>query len=192
MAIYAMAAAMAFLLLTASVVKHLFFRTPVVSLPQSSIVTDNPDPRDLLECNILVLEQLTNLSAKTNTLLAQPVLSETAEDGRTSSRRGALASDWKRFSNEWRDQWDVVNARCRFSELAETTMGAAYDRMAHVHEALPAMRLRYNSLLAEFDNEQADELFEMRRALEESRASIQRQIERHVPTEAPASQGGMP
>ncbi len=190
MAIYVMAAAMAFLLLTASVVKHLFFRTPAVWLPQSSIVTDNPDPRDLLECNTLVLEQLTNLSTKTNTLLSQPVLGEAA-DGRTSSRRGALASDWKRFSNQWRDHWDVVDARCRFSELAETTMGAAYDRMAHVHEALPAMRLRYNSLLAEFDNEQADELFEMRRALDESRASIQRQIERHVPSDA-RRDGGMP
>jgi hypothetical protein len=192
-----MAAAVASLLLTASVVKHLFFRTPAVQLPESSIVTDNPDPRDLLECNTLVLEQLTNLSAKTNTLLTQPVAGEAATDRRTSSRRGDLASDWKRFSNQWRDHWDVVDARCRFSELAETTMGAAYDRMAHVHEALPAMRLRYNSLLAEFDNEQADELFEMRRALDESRESIQQRIERHVPNKppesnAPASRGGTP
>tara|TARA_R110002096_G_scaffold77896_1_gene183125 strand:+ start:21676 stop:22254 length:579 start_codon:yes stop_codon:yes gene_type:complete len=192
-----MAALVAFLLLTASVVKHLFFRTPAVGLPESSIVTDNPDPRDLLECNTLVLEQLTNLSAKTNTLLNQPVAGEPANDRQKSSRRGDLASDWKRFSNQWRDEWDVVNARCRFSELAETTMGAAYDRMAHVHEALPAMRLRYNSLLAEFDNEQADELFEMRRALDESRESIQRRIERHAPNEphaspAPVSSGGLP
>ena len=164
------------LLLTASVVMHLFFRTPAIQLPESSIVTNNPDPRDLLDCNTLVLEQLTNLSAKTNMLLTQPVAGEAASDRRKSSRRGDLASDWKRFSNEWRDQWDVVDARCRFSELAETKMGAAYDRMAHVHEALPAMRLRYNSLLAEFDNEQADELFEMRRALEQSRVSIQQRI----------------
>ena len=183
---------MAFLLLAASVVKHLFFRTPAVQLPESSIVTNSPDPRDLLECNTLVLEQLTNLSAKTNMLLAQPVAGEAANERPGSNRRGALASEWKRFSNEWRDQWDVVDARCRFSELAETTMGAAYDRMAHVHEALPAMRLRYNSLLAAYDNEQADELFEMRRALDESRASIQMRIDDHAPTNAPASAGRLP
>ncbi|MCP4446215.1 MAG: hypothetical protein GY811_12855 [Myxococcales bacterium] len=172
--------------------KHLFFRTPAVQLPESSIVTDNPDPRDLLECNTLVLEQLSNLSAKTNMLLAQPIAGEAANEQRKSTRRGALASNWKRFSNEWRDQWDVVDARCRFSELAETTMGAAYDRMAHVHEALPAMRLRYNSLLADFDNEQADELFEMRRALDESRESIRQRIDSHAPASAPTSAGGAP
>jgi len=184
------AALAAFLLLAASVVKHLYFRTRTVQVPESSIVTDNPDPKDLLECNTLVLEQLTILSAKTNTLLAQPVAGDIDDRGRPSKGRGRLASEWKRFSNEWRDQWDVVDARCRFTELAETTMGAAYDRMAHVHEALPAMRLRYNGLLAQFDNEQADELFEMRRALEESRKSILRKIDSHAPASALKSAGG--
>ncbi len=183
---------MAFLLLTASVVKYLFFRKPATILPQSALVTSNPDPKDLLSCNTLVFEQLTNLSTKTNALLFRPLEADGEERRRKSDARRALASDWKRFSNDWQDQWDIIDARCRFSDLAETNMGAAYDRMAHVHQALPAMRLRYNSLLAEFDNEQADELFEMRRALDESRESIRITIERQAaspPSDSSASAG---
>jgi hypothetical protein len=166
-AVYVTAAATCLLLLVASVASHLFFRRPVVELPQSSIVVDNPDPRELLECNHLVLEQLSILSTQTNELFARPLMGEHA----------GLARDWKHFSTKWRDQWDVIDARCRFSELAETTMGEAYDRMAHVHQALPAMRLKYNSLLATFDREQADELSKMRRALEDSRQIIARKVD---------------
>ena len=167
MALYICAAAAVFFLLVASIVHHLFFRTPAVELPKSSIVTNQPDPRKLLECNDFVLEQLTDLSEKTNELFAQPLAGEHRD----------IASDWKNFSTKWRVNWDVIDARCRFTELAETNMGVAYDRMAHVHEALPAMRLKYNSLLAKFDKEQAAELSEMRRALEASRKSIAKRIE---------------
>ncbi len=191
MAIYIGTASAAFFLLAASVLQQLFFRTPAVDLPKSSIVAGQPDPRQFLICNNLVSEQLTSLSAKTNTLFEQPLVQPTAQD---SNR----ASEWKNFSTQWQDQWDVVEARCRFSELAETTMGEAYDRMAHVHEALPAMRLKYNSLLAEFDREQADELTEMSSALERSRRSILRMsnqddLETNPPTaHDPASAVGSP
>ena len=166
-AVYVAAAAACLLLLATSVARHLFFRSPAVELPKSSIVTDNPDPRELLECNTLVLEQLSNLSSKTNELFERPL----------REQRVGLARDWKQFSIQWQDRLDVIDARCRFSELAETTMGGAYDRMAHVHQALPAMRLKYNSLLAIFDKEQADELSEMRRALAVSRKSIERNLD---------------
>jgi hypothetical protein len=166
-AIYVGLAGAILVLLTASVIKELLFHTPAVELPASSISADNTDPRDLLECNDLVLEQLTNLSETTNQLLAAPLQAD----------RRSIASSWKNFSTQWRDQWDVIDARCRFSELAGTNMGVAYDRMAQVHEELPAMRLKFQGLIASFDEEQADELSEMRRALDRSRKAITRSIE---------------
>src|SRR5574339_30946 len=47
------------------------------------------------------------------------------------------------FSRVWLDEWDVANARCRFSELADTQMGVAYDRLAEVHGELKTVRLKY-------------------------------------------------
>jgi hypothetical protein len=113
---------------------------------------------------------------------------------RPSEQRAAWKSDWKNFSTQWRDQWDVIDARCRFSELAGTRLGAAYDQMAQVHEALPAMRLKYNRLLADFDNTQADELLKMRRALVDSRNSITRQLATQPGTSesSAASEEGLP
>lgn len=170
--LYIGAAAAGFFLLIASVIQQLYFRTPTVKLPKSAIVAGQPDPRQFLICNDLVLEQLISLSTKTNSLFAEPLSQHFAADGTRGNSDTSPASEWKDFSTQWQDHWDVIDARCRFSSLAETQMGEAYDRMAHVHGALPAMRLKYNSLLAEFDREQADELRAMSRALEKSRKSI--------------------
>lgn len=185
-ALYLIAATAGFLLLTASVVKQIFFRRSNVGLSKLSVVTDNPGPRELLECHDLVLEQFTQLNIKTSELYKRP-LQGAAEAGTTnaqawgrtpSERRSAWRSDWKNFSTQWRDQWELIDARCRFAELAETNLGAAYDQMAQVHEALPAMRLKYNRLIADFDKEQADELRQMRQMLNDSHNTISRQLQR--------------
>jgi hypothetical protein len=150
-----------------------------------------------------VLEQLTQLSTKTSELFEQPLRGMRSSDEsnrqaptrRPSEERAAWKSDWKNFSTQWRDQWDVIDARCRFSELAGKKLGAAYEQMAQVHEALPAMRLKYNRLLADFDNTQADELMKMRRALVDSRNSITRQLATQTGTStstSSASEGGLP
>jgi len=169
--LYIGAASAGFCLLVASVIQQLYFRTPSVKLPESSIVAGQPDPRQFLICNDLVKEQLFSLTTKTNSLFAQPI-SQHSADGPARDNGTSRSSDWKDFSTKWQDQWDVIDARCRFTTLAETKMGEAYDRMAHVHGALPAMRLKFNSLLAEFDREQADELRAMSRALAKSKKSI--------------------
>jgi hypothetical protein len=183
--IYIATATAIFLLLTASVARELFFRSPSVNLPKSSIVAENPAPQDLLECHNLVLEQLTSLNNKTHQLLNHPLHSN--DEGRAvSEAQKAWQSDWNNFSTEWRDQWDVVDARCRFTELAKTDQGRAYEQIAQVHEALPAMRLKFNRLLADFDKTQAAELLTMRRALAESRKSILREIGKSLPKASPA------
>jgi hypothetical protein len=184
-ALYLIAAAAGFLLLTASVVKQIFFRKSTVELSNFSVVADNPGPRDLLECHDLVLEQFIHLSTKTSELFARPLRGGGA-DGATdaqalgrspSERQAAWRADWKNYSTQWRDQWDLIDARCRFTELAETNLGAAYDQMAQVHEALPAMRLKYNRLIADFDKEQADELRQMRQMLSDSRNTFTSQLQ---------------
>jgi hypothetical protein len=167
------------------VAKQIFFRKSTVQVSSSSVVADNPEPWELLECHDLVLEQFTNLSTKTSELFARPLrgagendaTNEQALTGSSSERRAAWRSDWKNYSTKWRDQWDLIDARCRFTELAETNLGAAYDQMAQVHEALPAMRLKYNRLIADFDKEQADELREMRQMLSDSRNIFSSQLD---------------
>ncbi len=189
-ALYISAASAGFLLLTASVAKQLFFHKPTVQLSSSSIVADNPGPGELLECHDLVLEQLTQLNTKTTELFARPLTAAGTDEAASrspSQRSASWKSDWKAFSTKWRDRWDHIDARCRFTELAETNLGAAYDQMAQVHEALPAMRLKYNRLIADFDKEQADELRQMRQMLNDSRDIFMRQIEPGTATEAPSS-----
>ena len=146
-------------LLTASVAKVLLFRSPTVELTGPRISAENPNPEELMKCNRDVAALLGALGSETAALMAQP----TAEIDR----------HWEEFSRNWRKTYDEVNARCRFQELANTNLGTAYDRMAGVHAELPAMRLKYQDLLVRFDEEQADELGRMQRALENSLAALE-------------------
>jgi hypothetical protein len=166
--IYLGTAAFGFALLTASVFKELFFRRPAVELPQSALTVDDPDPEVLLDCHRRVLELLNQLGTETCELLSSVV---------PSGDRSEVSARWREFSRAWRDEWDVVNAQCRFSELAETRMGVAYDRLAQVHDDLRPMWLKYQSLLVRFDDEQAAELARMRRALDLSRNAFEKKAE---------------
>lgn len=174
-ALYLGTATAGFALLAASVVKELFFRRPAVELPPSGLSVENPDPALLLECHGRVEELLDQLGQKTCELLALP----------PSGDRSELPARWEDFSRVWLDEWDVANARCRFSELADTQMGVAYDRLAEVHGELKTVRLKYQSLLVRFDDEQAAELARMRRALDLSRAALEEKAAGHAPAPHP-------
>lgn len=163
-AIYFATVALGFALLVASVAKELMFRSPAVELPQSQM--NAQDPTILLECHDRVLGLLIKLSDTTNELLSRPPQGD----------RGSLASDWEDFTRAWNDEWDTINARCRFSELADRNVGVAYDRLAKVHAELPTIKLKYQSLLIRFEDEQAAELARMRRALDRSRAALQERV----------------
>ena len=161
-AFYLIIAVAGFALIATSVFKELFFRRPVVELSSSAISADDPDPRELLDCQSRVLDLLTALGHETCELLALP----------PSGARDELPARWEKFSSAWDHEWDVTNARCRFSELADTNLGVAYDRLAQVHGDLQTMRHKYQSLIVRFDDEQAAELARMRRALDLSRAAF--------------------
>jgi hypothetical protein len=160
---YLVLAASVVVLLTASVVADLFFHRPPGAKAQAAISVEQPDPDELLECHDLVFNLMTALGSETTRLLALPV----------GGGRGELASLWEDFSRAWLDDWDVAEARCRFSELAGTHLGVAFDRLAKVHGDLPLIRLKYESLLDGFGEELAAELADMRHALDLSHDAFQ-------------------
>ncbi len=57
-------------------------------------------------------------------------------------------------------------------------MGRAYNRTAVVHGDLPTMRLKYQSLLKKFDEEQARQLTAMKRELDESHRAFKALVNR--------------
>jgi hypothetical protein len=95
-----------------------------------------------------------------------------------------LGTRWEEFSRAWDRRWNVVNAQCRFDELAETGLGRAVDRLAWVHRNLPGLKLQYREMMKQFSENQAETLAEMREALSRSRKLLQEQAEQR-PAHAP-------
>jgi hypothetical protein len=164
-AIYIATIAGGFALLAASVAKQLFFK-PDIALQGPAISAEDPDPVMLLDCNQKVQSLYDELGRTIATLLQSPSKDADQDLGRA----------WEQFGRRWIHQWHVVDAECRFDELAGS-MGEPYDRMAQVHGDLRAMRLKYQSLLVRFDEEQSGELRRMQRALERSRVSLEALVE---------------
>jgi hypothetical protein len=162
--VYLTLAACVAVLLAASVVKELFFRRAGTEAARA-VPPPRPAVAELLECHRMVLDLFDDLGRETGELLASPL--------KTEVEHGELASRWEVVSRAWRDAWDVAEARCRFSELAEAEMGVPFERLAKVHGDLPAMRLKYQALLVRFDDDQADELARMRHDLDLSRHELE-------------------
>lgn len=168
--VYLVVAAVGFALIAGSVFKELLFRRPAARAVQA-ISAEDPSPRELLECHRKVLDLLTELGHETCELLALP----------PSGSRSELPARWEEFSRAWHGKWDDANSRCRFSELADTNLGVAYDRLAQVHGDLQIMRHKYKDLVVRFDEEQAAELVRMRRALDLSRATFEEEAQKAEP-----------
>jgi hypothetical protein len=149
------------LLLAASVVKGLFFR-PVVQPPVPALVAGAPDPIDLLRCHEDVARLHGDLERNAADLLTPPLRGRTRD----------VLPLWEAFEQEWLEKWEEVNGWCRFSELAGTRLGEASDLLANVHSDLLAIRLKYQSLLVQFDKELAAGLADTHRALDRSRVLI--------------------
>jgi hypothetical protein len=162
-----------FLLLAVSVARQLLFRSPAVQLAGPVLSSEDPDPALLLACNDQVAGLFRELGDATTRLMAIPAAHGDGE----SSARHEISARWETFSREWLHRWDVVNARCSFSQLADTHLGTAYDRMAKVHGDLPAVRLKYQSLLVRFEAELSAELARMHRALALSREGLSERAE---------------
>jgi len=166
--VYITTIALGFILLAASIVKQLYFRSPDVKLRGNRLSAANPDPAELLRCNEDVRRLYTELTAEMTKLLGAPA----------AGRGTSLDRAWRTFTKRWLYDWDEVNLRCRFSELVGSKMGRAYNRTAVVHGDLPTMRLKYQSLLKTFDEEQARQLAAMRDQLDQSHRAFEKLVER--------------
>lgn len=168
-AIYLATIAGGFALLAASVAKQLFFK-PDIELRGPAISADDPDPLMLLACNHKVQTLYDELGQTIARMLRSPLQSPSNDDDRD------LGREWEQFGRRWIHDWHVVDAECRFDELAGS-MGEPYDRMARVHGDLRAMRLKYQTLLVRFDEEQSGELRRMQHALQKSRVALEALVE---------------
>jgi hypothetical protein len=155
------------LLLITSIVVELFGRR--------SDTIQAPSPADLLTCNddvVNLLDRLANTSAEIQT------------DASKGVPATELGTRWEEFSRGWDRSWNMVNAQCRFDELAETGLGRAVDRLAWVHRNLPGLKLQYREMMKQFSETQAPTLAEMREALSRSRKLLQEQAGKR-PAHAP-------
>lgn len=165
-AIYITVGSLGSLLLLSSVVAELFFRHAPAGM-------EDPTPLDQLSCNKEVEKLLSELGQ---------TASDIQRDAAVGVARGrdvgeSISDQWEAFSRDWQRQWETVNARCKFDELADTDLGQAYDRMAWVHRRLPGLKLEYKELMKQFTDKQADELAEMREALTLSRKLLEQRAE---------------
>jgi hypothetical protein len=166
-AIYLGTVAAGFALLTASVLKELVLGDRQREVREVAVFAEDPDPEELLRCQQSVVSLFEGLGTKTCELLSIPPREGAA---------GEISSEWEAFSDSWLEKWQAVGARCGFRQLADNNMGIAYDRMARVHGDLRTMRLKYQSLLVRFENEQAAELAHMRRALDLSGDALRERV----------------
>jgi hypothetical protein len=153
-AVYLTVGGLAILLVGASVVRGLFF--------SRGEKRQAPSPTDLLACNDDVRKLLEDLGEKAAELQVEAVKGEVQDLGRR----------WDEFARTWQKEWEEVNVRCRFDELANTDQVLAYERMATAHRDLVALKLEYGEMIARFGKDQARDLARMREALDRSRVDL--------------------
>ena len=84
-----------------------------------------------------------------------------------------LAEQWEAFSKQWQRRRLEVGARCRFDELANHGLGAAYDRLAAVYDELEGMQRAYAVLLYHYIDHHESKVNDIRHALETSRKAFE-------------------
>ena len=166
------------LLLIASVLGGLLLPRSRTAVVPEFAVEDLNSKEGLTKCHQDVTELYSSLGSKTSDLLATPL-----KEGAYSR----ISQDWKRFTTRWTRKWTEVDARCRFQEASDLKLGATFDRIALVHAGLPSMKLKYQTLLRHYEDEQAAELARMRKALDLSARALRSPPE-NAPVERPPAQ----
>jgi len=86
-----------------------------------------------------------------------------------------LAEQWEAFSKQWKLRRLQAGARCRFDELKNHGLGAAYDRLAAVYDELEEVQRAYAVLLYNYIDHHASRVDDIRHALESSRKTFEKQ-----------------
>lgn len=84
------------------------------------------------------------------------------------------AQQWEAFSKRWKLRWREVGARCRFGELQNSGLGAAYDRLAAVYDELEEVQRAYALLLYHYIDHHASRVDDIRHTLETSRKTFEK------------------
>src|ERR1043166_590710 len=102
----------AILYLLASIAISFFSKHPV-RLRRPPISAENLD--DLLSCQTDVERLFREINERTFEIQAQ------------AARRDVdLAQHWSEFTGRWESDWRIVQAQCRFLELSDRGLGAAF------------------------------------------------------------------
>jgi len=96
-----------------------------------------------------------------------------------------LAEQWEMYSKHWKQRRREVGARCRFEELRNHGLGAAYDRLASVYDELEEVQRAYAVLLYNYIDHRASQVDDIRHALESSRKTFESQRASRGPTRQP-------
>jgi hypothetical protein len=153
--VYAGIGGLGVLLVIGSIAVELFFHKGTRREP--------PTPVGMLECNLGVRRLLEGLGDEAALLQRASARGEDVD----------LAAEWDRFARDWQADWDDLNTRCAFDELADTgRVSLAYGRMAWVHRRLVTVKLEFTEMMARFSKDLEPELAEMREALDKSLADL--------------------
>jgi hypothetical protein len=85
-----------------------------------------------------------------------------------------LAEQWEAFSKQWLRRRLAVGAGCRFEELKNRGLGAAYDHLAVVYDELLGVQRAYAVLLYNYIDHHASRVDDIRHTLETSRKALER------------------
>jgi hypothetical protein len=86
----------------------------------------------------------------------------------------AMAEQWEAFSKRWKQRRREVGARCRFDELRNRGLGAAYDHLAVVYGELEEVQRAYAVLLYSYIDHHASRVEDIRHTLESSRKTFEK------------------
>jgi hypothetical protein len=85
------------------------------------------------------------------------------------------AEQWEAFSKQWKRRRQEIGQRCRFDELENHGLGAAYDHLAAVYGELEEVQRAYAVLLYNYIDHHASRVEDIRTTLKSSRTTFERQ-----------------
>ena len=146
-------------------VAHSLFARPAVRQAQSTTFSGRTDDVDgLISCQADVESLFDDVNRKLFDLQALGARYDIE-----------LAEQWEAFSKRWKLRRLQTGARCRFDELQNRGLGAAYDRLAAVYDELEEVQRAYAVLLYHYIDHHESKVNDIRHALETSRKAFEQQ-----------------
>jgi hypothetical protein len=138
------------------------------------------DPGELRRCHRDVAGLLSRLHRKSYELQARALKYKTDP-----------AVEWRSWSRAWRQRWQVVDHRCRLSELGGTGKSPVIDKLHHVHRELDRLQHAYDGVIDRYIKHHARRLKRLRGTLRAIRDTIERRKAKAA-LGSPAGSGAAP